>query len=231
MTGAPAASWTCRRGPVLGLWAAALAGGSSAGGSSSACGGSAACASGAWLVVVSAAVAGAGEGASTTGVWEGVEGACTVAEGAGDLGLGGVGVKGLAGAGAATGRGGGSGIQTASSTFGVPAEDWTGVAGPIQGLNSSAQCAAATSAVIPTTRRFDMVVSIQGLVPAQGQGPKRQADGRHPNALRRKCRNAPEAHIPCKPARANASNESTCPHGQRQQQAQCLGGYLPSSRL
>ncbi len=45
-----------------------------------------------------------------------------------------------------------------------------------------------------------MVVSIQGLVPAQGQAPHRQADGSHPDALRRKCRNAPEAHDPGKPA-------------------------------
>ena len=177
MTGAPAASWTCRRGPVLALWvAAALSGGSSASGSSSACGGSAARASGALLVAVSA-VAGADDGASAMAVLGGAERACTVAGGAGALGLGGVGVKGLAGAGAATGRGGGSGIQTASSTFGVSAEDGKVVAGPNQGLNSSAQCAAATSAVIPTTRRFDMVVSIQGLVPVQGQAPHRQADG------------------------------------------------------
>ena len=216
MTGAPAASWTCRRGPVLALWvAAALSGGSSASDSSSACGGSAACASGGLLVVVSA-VAGADDGASTIGVLEGVEGACTVAEGAGALGLGGVGVRGCTtGAGVATGRGGGSGIQIASSTSGVSAEGWTGVADPNQGLNSSAQCATATSAVIPTTRRFDMVVSIQGLVSAQGQAPNLQADGSHPNALLRKRRNVPEAHIPCKPARANAPNESTSPHGRR----------------
>ncbi len=128
--------------------------------------------------MVVSVVAGADDGVSTIGFLGGAEGACTGDEGAGALGLGGVGVRGrTTDAGGAAGRGGGSGSQTASSTFGVFAEDWGVVAGPNQGLNSSAQCAAATSAVIPTTRRFDMVVSIQGLVPAQGQAPHRQADG------------------------------------------------------